>query len=432
MSKGGDQVLLWPSGRPSVAAFRPAEGQIITITADDDKGTILANFDHKGVGGVQYENGKPWLVSTLEGWTVSDKLGNIIERGIYPRKFPPLECNVNLALTVIFKDRLDIVAKYVCEETRKEWQCGEMLRRTESYTTKAVGSKNGKLELDVASIRQRQKDVGSLYVPVGPHANRTDRAGLGRLKASLSQLPPEGALANTIKGLQESDARISSINNLPVALYGTSRMGSTANLPGASGNLGSTQGGMDSTQSSLSSSYMASILPDYGAPPLSDTQKRLSRKPKRMDAYKSRRTKLVLLRGLDIDATLFGEGVERDLLIAVVVLATWNPVCGKLETQLEYANCELQEEAGQIKVFKLDASDGNMLQTKYDFRTSPMFLFFYNKKLVGATSSTLSASQFKQLPGSSLAATGSRPMNTPLTRLAASWQLLDSHRDLVL
>ena len=63
-------------------------------------------------------------------------------------------------------------------------QCGERLRRTESYTNKVIGRQpNGKLDLDVGRIRQRQRDVGlsgSVYTPPGPHHFQTDHPGLGQ------------------------------------------------------------------------------------------------------------------------------------------------------------------------------------------------------------------------------------------------------------
>lgn len=411
----GDEILLWPSGRPSALVTQCREGQVISITADDDKGTVLANFDYQGVGGVSYANGKPWLVVSLEGWSVSDKMGNIIERGAFPRKFPPLTMTVNLALTVTFKDRWDIQVKYVSEDVRREWECGEKLRRTEPYTNKAIGKLNGRMQLDVASIRQRQADVGSLYVPVGPHAYKTERSGLGNLKAKLSRLPSESSLMDTIRGLQESDQRISMINNNPPALYGTSRMGSTGALFGSVAGLNMSQSlgasGTQSAPSTLRANYMSTILPDYGSPPLSETQKRLKRRPK-PEVYKSRRRKLSLLGGseAEIEAKIFGKDLSKDQLIVVCILATWNPVCTKLEPQLEYANCELHQEAASdpsssashILILKLDASDGCVLQNKYDFKLSPMFLFFYDTKLVSVSNDTFSSSQLKSEAASAL------------------------------
>ena len=35
-----------------------------------------------------------------------------------------------------------------------------------------------------------------------------------------------------------------------------------------------------------------------------------------------------------------------------------------------------------LQLYKMDASEGSVLQKKYDFRTVPMFLMFYEGKLV--------------------------------------------------
>ena len=59
-------------------------------------------------------------------------------------------------------------------------QCGEKLKRTEPYTANVVGSsRQGGLQLDITKIRQRQADVGSVYVPPGPHHFKTEHKGVG-------------------------------------------------------------------------------------------------------------------------------------------------------------------------------------------------------------------------------------------------------------
>lgn len=65
-------------------------------------------------------------------------------------------------LTVRFTNRQNIVASFHAADCSREWHCGDSPRRLEGpYTSKVVGSQpGGKLELDVAAIRQRQQ-VGS-------------------------------------------------------------------------------------------------------------------------------------------------------------------------------------------------------------------------------------------------------------------------------
>ncbi len=42
-------------------------------------------FNTLGIGCVSYKNGKPWLVVTKDGWTLSGPKGDVIERGTFPR-----------------------------------------------------------------------------------------------------------------------------------------------------------------------------------------------------------------------------------------------------------------------------------------------------------------------------------------------------------
>lgn len=62
-----------------------------------------------------------------------------------------------------------------------------------------------------------------------------------------------------------------------------------------------------------------------------------------------RRKKLPLLSVAQLDA-LLGPAGPQDVLIAVCVLASWNPVCTKLEHyQLQAAAYELQQQAAAAK-----------------------------------------------------------------------------------
>lgn len=71
-----------------------------------------------------------------------------------------------------------------------------------THLPQVVGSKGGKLELDVARIRDRQANTGSLYVPKGPHAHPTEHSGLGSLKTKLRTLRSDSPLGGAIRDLQ--------------------------------------------------------------------------------------------------------------------------------------------------------------------------------------------------------------------------------------
>lgn len=106
-----------------------------------------------------------------------------------------------------------------------------------------------------------------------------------------------------------------------------------------------------------------------------------------------RRAKLDTISLADVDKLVVSKDAARDMVMVLCILADWNPVCFKLENHLQAANFELKEEAaanssseaGHVRVFKLDASEGKVLQDRYHFRTVPMFLMFYEGRLVFAS-----------------------------------------------
>ncbi|PNW80556.1 hypothetical protein CHLRE_07g322550v5 [Chlamydomonas reinhardtii] len=401
-------IIHYPSGNIAVVACKQAAGFVVTFMSDSKNSQILASFDSKGVGGVNYLNGRPWLVVTESGYTLSDKKGNVVERIKFPRTSQEvISLDVTECISVRFTNRQNIIAVFAGPEGRHEWQCGEALRRTEApYTSKVLGTKEGgRLELDVAAIRQRQQAVGSVYVPPGPHRTETERPGVGSLRKALRNLDPASDLSATVSELRNLDTRLGYIDTLPRVLYGTARSASAGTL--ARGTAGGGGGSLGTTSLVMGSSGRL-VLDDYGSPELSKTQRRFASSLRGVDAdkirHKARRAKLPWMRLKDLDTAVFGPTAPGDTLQVLCVLADWNPVCAKVEAQLEAANGALAEEAAarsgseaaRIKMWKVDASEGNLLQDRYGFRTVPMLLLFYEGRLVAATNNIRTEAQARE------------------------------------
>ncbi|GLC33165.1 hypothetical protein PLESTB_000363600 [Pleodorina starrii] len=369
---------------------------------------MLASFNAQGIGFVYFPTGKPWLVVTESGYTVSDKKGNVVQRGKFPRvSNEVITLEASECIKVRFTNRQNIVAVFSAGDCVREWQCGEAPRRSEGpYTAKVVGTQSGgKLELDVAAIRQRQQSMGNVYVSPGPHAVETERPGVGSLKKALRRMDPACALASTVTDLRCLDSRLAQIDTMGLGglgsssssssrvLYGTARSASAGALLGSTGSGGSGGGG-------------GGRLEDFGSPELSKTQQRFAAalmRPVEVK-YKARRAKLPVMRLRDVDAQVLGAGAPADVLFVLVVLADWNPVCARVEAQVQAAHGSLSEEAAarsgsesaRIKMFKVDASEGNTLQDRYGFRTVPMFLLFYQGKLVAATNNVRTEAEARE------------------------------------
>lgn len=368
----GDGMVFYPSGNIAVIVCFNPEGQLVTFMSDSLNSQVLANFDYRGVGSCNYPNGKPWLVVSVDGYTLSDRKGFIVERGSFPRTaLTPIRLELSDCLTITFVDRQNITADFRCEDVAKTFQCGEQLRRSESYLNKVTSrTVTGKLELDTDAIRRRQREIGSVYVPKGPHHQVTVQYGTGTLKTLLKTIPQESQILKTINDLEESRARVSLVNTLPKHIYGAVRSKSAGSI---------------------------ADIPDFGSPPMSSIQKQFKPTMRRPDysrsRYKGKRSALRRLNFKELQAELLGEAAPQDMLRVVVVLADWAPLSHRAEAALQEAIWEFELQAADdsscagafIQGYKMDASESNELQRKYKFRFVPMFFMYHSGKLVYAS-----------------------------------------------
>eukprot|EP00201_Polytomella_parva_P008907 CAMPEP_0175057990 /NCGR_PEP_ID=MMETSP0052_2-20121109/11584_1 /TAXON_ID=51329 ORGANISM="Polytomella parva, Strain SAG 63-3" /NCGR_SAMPLE_ID=MMETSP0052_2 /ASSEMBLY_ACC=CAM_ASM_000194 /LENGTH=195 /DNA_ID=CAMNT_0016323291 /DNA_START=207 /DNA_END=790 /DNA_ORIENTATION=- len=194
--------------------------------SDHSRSKVLANFNHLGEGAINFASGKPWIVVTNDGYIVSDRKGDVVERGKWPRTNPdPIVCSVDDSLVVTFKSKQDISAHFSHEDVNHIWQCGENLRRTDIYTAGALGSRNGKLDLDVNRIRERQQSIGNLYVSPGPRQQSTELPGVGSLKVALRNSIRNPQLGEAIDDLRVLDYRMTLVSTLPPGMSSTSKGG---------------------------------------------------------------------------------------------------------------------------------------------------------------------------------------------------------------
>ncbi|GMH36418.1 hypothetical protein BSKO_04286 [Bryopsis sp. KO-2023] len=246
-----------------------------------------------------------------------------------------------------------------------EPKCGEDLKRSDSYLEKVTAVlPGGKLQMDIDAIRNRQKEIGSLYIPPGPHHTVTRSPGTGILKTLVKTLTDDCLTQEVIDDMDTTQFRLGHLSS-----KGKIRGGQTKLIE-------------------------ADLPEDLGRPTLTKTQKKFQALTDGTAVvYTTRRLKLPLLAMKDVDNLTVGPDAPSDMLIAVCVLAKWNPVCNRIEAKLEEANHQLTEDrennksspAGHIQVYKVDASEGWTLQLRYDFRTVPMFLMYYGGKLVYAS-----------------------------------------------
>ena len=369
-----DLTILYPSG--SIAAtVSKVHGDCIT-TIFSPKGKLLLLYNEKGIGSAHFKSGKPWLVSSDHGFSITDETGAVIERGAWPRSASSsASLDVNEYLNVTFSSKTDIVATLRIGENKNVFQCGEQLRRADTQ-----------LNLDITSIRARQKasgPSGSVYVQPGPHHFKTAAPGVGSLKSTIRSLSSQSPVSETVKALSSLDGRLSAID-----LWG-----------GGSGkSLSST-----SLTSTLGSTMRKKNLPeDFGSPEMTESMIKNGRRPKPI-AHKNLRKKLAWM--AQSEAIKGGEAAKDEILVCYFC-ADWNPVCATIEAQVEQTCAQVSDDpslATNIKIVKVSASEGSLFKTKYNVRSAPFFFFYFEGQLVEATNNLRTSSEIKAAAINSLA-----------------------------
>ncbi|GBF98404.1 hypothetical protein Rsub_10469 [Raphidocelis subcapitata] len=409
LSSSGEGTIFYPSGHIALTVCRSDDGFFHMFSSDTDRLQVLANFDPDGCGGVNYPDGKPWLVVTREGWSVSSPEGRITCGGRGPRAnsaAEPITLEVSPQLTVTFVDRQRIEARLQAGDVDRVLQCGEYSRRQgESSHLEKAGGKGrclglmkfdkrqaaaadgavvrtlpgGKLELDVPAIRRRIEAVGSVYVPKGPQHSVTQRPGVGSLKTLLAGVRAGSPVSPVLSGLDGLQARVRSALG--------PRHAGLASAPG-------------SRAASAARGAASDAAPpgDFGAPPLTAAQRRIAARLARADAsrptgYVCRRRRLQPISAADFEAAAAAAAAPRDTLIAACVLADWSAVASRLERKhVEAAAFELSEaarerpggDAARVALRRLDASEAAGLRRRLGAGSVPFFVFLWEGRVVYA------------------------------------------------
>lgn len=154
----------------------------------------------------------------------------------------------------------------------------------------------------------------------------------GTRRTSALDASSASPLLSTVRDLQVADARLRLVNTLPVPLYGTART-SASPSPCTTQTLTPMSAATQAPDPAMSTTGRRSIassplLPDFGAPPLSDTQRQFIARSNKQAAAASakfvgRRAKLEPLSSAAVQTGVMGKDAARDTLYCLVLLADW-------------------------------------------------------------------------------------------------------------
>jgi len=411
-NENGSGQTYYPSGRvAAVVASSRAENGIkfqFYFYQDNNNSTLVASLDEHAVGCVESESGEK-LVLTKTGGIMSDSDGKICANwkwnrraqgaGILPAQ--PVKLRVNDNITVIFADRSTISTQFKCEGISKEFNCGQQLRRPDSYLTGAIRSGNGKL-VPNAKFKSLQDTQNESKDEIGylRNLNRSHSSNIkhsDQVKTILEGLEDHfetyhGKIRNNdfgstfIHGDWKGEARSFTHSQVPRILATGQETGA---LPEDS-DLGCTVDSLERHQSSAPDKWPSEfevreqLKKEHPLLPRSKMIRSASgRYSTSLPCDTSHIPDCKKLPSLDPSG--FESAINDTCLVAVVCLREDDPQCVYARQLFERVNAKVSSNNNpESKVYQFEMSHSRYLTEKFGVHTLPAFLVFKRQRLVAA------------------------------------------------
>jgi hypothetical protein len=380
----------------AVSVVHTDKGRLTTCLADDRGSTVMCVFDEKGLGSVCFPSGNPRLVVTKAGWSLSEEGGDILQSGTWPNHPPvsPIELQITECFSARFLGRRENKISFSYGGEQHVFECGEQLKRTDTYLDHVVSRRDGRLELDVDAIRAGPQHV---YSKPGPHSQVTIHPGLGALKTICKNLDKGSPFQEIISSMDEMQASV-------LRMRGSTGSASTSTFSdtGAMAALRASQGepGVSSLGNTLDSTTAlgSTLASTSGGSTL--TMRRPAPKP-----YQSKRKALRSIPVSGFDAHMASSS-SPDTISVICCMADWQPRCRKAMPVLKSLNYDLQRSDGlkekfaplTVDMVQMNVSEDSSFMKRFNIRMIPMYLVCHKGRLVHASNAmSLRADFLKEL-----------------------------------
>jgi hypothetical protein len=369
----------YASGRLALFENRMYAGKYYWLYADNERSTVLCQFDPLGQGTACFPNGKLRLTSTKTGGgTLLGDDGSVLKSWTddKPLRGEGTSFALNSAATFSFTDRHDVTLKLSLGGQQFDFQMGEvLLHGGSSYQAKKVGThalgpERGKAIIDTSTLdREKGKPA-----PVS----------LGKKTRVTEQDLTIAALRPILRDAEEMRARVQGLLAHPWI--------ESSLMPSRSF---ATTGDPRTFNKSMDDERWAAFLGKtppsaYAALPVPAVLSNASGKYRAGEGVRSARVKLPLIPARGLDDYVAG-GVPEATVVVVCCLASWLPQSNRAEAWLEALNGELAAErappgtpAGFV-LAKYDMSASRALRERYNINTLPMYLMYYGGRLAYAS-----------------------------------------------
>ncbi|KAG8459206.1 hypothetical protein KFE25_005717 [Diacronema lutheri] len=379
----------YASGRLALFENRMYAGKYYWLYADNERNTVLCQFDPLGQGHACFPNGKLRLTSTKAGGTHIDEAGSVLTSwtDAKPLRGEGVSFALNGAATFSFRTRYNIQLKLTLGGRAFEFELGEQLAHAATnyalskVGTHSLGPERGKAILDLSALNRSTGKATD--VSLGKKTRLTE--------ADLTI----AALHPILRDADEVRLRVQGMLAQPWidASLLPSRSFGPATDP-------------RTFETSMDDARWAAFLgktpaSDYAPLPVSAVLRSASGRYRTGAGAKSARVRLRLIDAASYDEFV-GRGVAHDALLVVCCLAAWLPQSNRAEQWLEALNGELAAERAAAPsgradggggggggvpfvLAKFDMSQSRLLKERHNIHTIPMYLMYYNGRLAYAS-----------------------------------------------
>lgn len=424
----GSGIVHYPDGRIAVnvvAADGIPPGLFTTFFKAKGRKDVIGSWNAVGVGSCMYKNNKVCLSTTDAGGTYYDEQGDLVRMWTWEKRplLEPIEFALNDFIFLQVVNQKEITATFRSGSNTVAFRLGKVMRRSDTYLDKitgvGTGDERGKFTLDVTKCRESLAKTQVLRdsfkaAKVDPNM---PKPGLDPRVIELANNPSKV----TTKAIRDQISVIMTITtenagNLHALSYIEHEIGEDGRRRPAKTEGPDLSSGSYKLQQKLAKGWKC-VHP--GNNPNSEPKRAPVLMGGRFETctrfavYFTKKMKLPAIKSAEYDAFLAKAPKTQAVLIACISAAS--PLASnKALAMLEDCNGLVWERFGgmvdmKTRVFtksvrdlpysfaQFDIAESRLLATRHNIKSVPMFLIYYNSRLVYASNTFTSTYDRKNL-----------------------------------
>jgi len=415
--KDGSGIVHYPDGRIAVnvvAGDGIPPGLFTTFFKATGRKDVIGSWNAVGVGSCMYKNNKVCLSTTDAGGTYYDERGDLVRMWTWDKR--PLVEAIQVALNdFIFLqvvNQKEVTATFRSGSNQIVFRLGKVMRRSDTYLDKitgvGTGDERGKFTLDVTKCREalaKTQVLRDSFKAAKVNPNMPKAGALDPRVIEMANNPQKV----TTKAIREQIAVIMTITtenagNLHALSYIEHEIGEDGRRRPAKTEGPDVTSGSYKLQQKMAKGWKC-------IQPRDDPDSEPKRAPvlmggrfetcTRFAVYFTKKVKLRVIKSAEYDAFL--AKVPKTQAVLIVCISAASPLASnKAVAMLEDCNGMIWERFGGMvdmktrectksakdlpyAIAQFDIAESRLLATRHNIKSVPMFLIYFNSRLVYAS-----------------------------------------------